>query len=153
MALPWPLLWLLDPAGAYWARRTPRPHGPVHRGAAVFGPGVPGGSRQATDEEIRAMTADRSGIAEHEAAIDETRDRWSTELRQAADELLRGSSVSLRLPGRSIDARIVRFWRGDHLLETRTTRPDEEGSSRTRISRRAGTDVLVEYLARAAAKV
>ena len=52
MRLPRLLLALIDPASAAmdsrnWSRRRP-----LYRGGAVFGSGVPGGSRQATPEEI-----------------------------------------------------------------------------------------------------
>jgi hypothetical protein len=55
MRLPRLLLALIDPASAAmdsrnWSRRRP-----LYRGGAVFGSGVPGGSRQATPEEIEAI--------------------------------------------------------------------------------------------------
>jgi hypothetical protein len=153
MQLPWPVLWLIDPAGAYWARRTPEPDGPTYRGGVVFGPGVPGGSRQATAEELEAMALwaePESG--DHERSIEEAERRWASELRQAAERLLSDGTASLRLDGRSVEARIVRFWRGDSLLEVRYRLPDGEGESRTRIPRRPEPDLLVDYLARAATK-
>jgi hypothetical protein len=151
MALPWPVLWLLDPAGAYWARRTPRLDGPVYRGGAVFGPGVPGGSRQATDEELEQMALDaRPRVDEYERSLEAARQRWAPELRQAADRLLAEGTAALQLGGTSVQARIVRFWRGDSLLEVEYRRAGGEGESRTRIPRQPQPDLLLDYLARAA---
>ena len=152
MALPWPLLWLLDPAGAYWARRTPRTRGPVFRHAAIFGPDVPGGSRQATDEEIAALDAAfaRHADEEDEAALNDLERRWGSELRAAARRLTEEGRVGFRIEDRSVDARIVRFWRGDSLLETSTTTPGSSAASCTRIGRRATPDDLVPHLAEAA---
>ena len=79
MALPWPLLWLIDPAGAYWARRTPRPDGPTFHRGVVFGPGVPDGARQATEEELAAMAASPDGDG-YDRSINETEKRWPPEL-------------------------------------------------------------------------
>ena len=147
MSLPWPLLWLIDPAGAYWARRTPRARGPVFRRAAVFGPGVPGGSRQATDAEIAALDAEFGRHAGEHEALDRRR---APELLAAAQRLVADGAVAFRIEERSVDARIVRFWRGDSLLETRTTAPGAAGESRTRVSRNPRPDELVVHLAEAA---
>src|SRR5688500_18249887 len=143
MKLPWPLLWLIDPAGAYWARHTPEPDGPVYRGGAVFGPDVPGGSRQATGEEIEAMALwGAPRVADHGESVACVERRWGRELGQAADRLLAEGTASLRRGGRSVEARLVRFWRGDSLLETSTSGPRRGGGSRTRISRRAAPEDL-----------
>ncbi len=152
MTLPWPLLWLIDPAGAYWARRTPWFDGPTFRGGTVFGPGVPGGSRQATAEELEAMQPDAGDDDRYERDLQAAARRWAPELRRAAEQLLTDGTTRLRLGGTDVDARIVRFWRGDSLLEVRYRLPDGEGESRTRIPRRPEPDLLVDYLARAATK-
>ena len=151
MDLPWPLLWLIDPAGAYSARRTPRTRGPVFRQAAVFGPDVPGGSRQATGEEIAALRAESSRHAtDDEAARQEVQRRWGSQLSSAARLLIGEGSVGFQIDGRSVDARIVRFWRGASLLETWTTGPSGRSESRTRISRHPQPDEVLEHLADAA---
>jgi hypothetical protein len=150
--LPWPLLWLVDPAGAYWARRTPEPDGPAYRGGAVFGPGVPGGSRQATDEELGTMALWAPPLEDDEASLADVQHRWSPELRQAADRLLAVGTVTFQLDAHAVRARIVRFWRSDSLLETETRSAHGEGASRTRIPRRPEPDLLVDYLARAASE-
>jgi hypothetical protein len=152
MALPWPVLWLIDPAGAYWERRTPTPSGPTFVGGAVFGPGVPGGSRQATPEELDAMALDaRPGVEQYERDLEDAARRWAPELRAAADRLVEDGRARLQLGGIDVDARVVRFWRGDSLLEIRHRRPGGEGESRTRIPRQPPPELLADYLAHAAA--
>ena len=152
MTLPWPVLWLIDPAGAYMARRTPRIRGPVYTGGAVYGPDVPGGSRQATEEELRAMRSwrpdvDPEEVDPGEVAADLER-RYGSELRRAAEQLCSSGTADLRMDGRHVQARVVRFWRGDSLLETTTTGPVDHGESRTRIPRQPDPGLLVGYLAR-----
>jgi uncharacterized NAD(P)/FAD-binding protein YdhS len=149
MALPWPILWLIDPAGAYWQRRTPTHEGPIYAGGAIFGPDVPGGSRQATDEELEAMQLDaRPAVEQHERELQDAARRWAPELRRATKQLLGDGTARVHLGTTDIDARIVRFWRGDSLLEIRYRQPDGDGESRTRVPRRPEPDLLVDYLAR-----
>jgi hypothetical protein len=156
VALPRFLLRLIDPAQVYFEQhRLDRPRGgaPVHREAVVFGPGVPGGSRPATADELAEMRlAATRHRADHEAAVADARQRWAAELERAATELRDTGTTQLRLGDRTVDARIVRFWRGDDVLHIVATGPDERGESLTRISRGRGADVLLDYLARAAAK-
>lgn len=159
MALPRLLLRVIDPAQVYVDRHSLARHRggpPLHRQAAVFGPGVPGGSRVATADEVAAMAEE--GVrrrADHEAALAAAKRRWPLQLQRAADELLDQGSTQIVLGDRTVDARVIRFWRGDHLLHTATRGPDGGGESLSRISRhprRDSTDVLVEYLVRAATK-
>lgn len=153
MELPWPLLWLVDPAGAYVARHGRDPHGPAYRSGAVLGPDVPGGSRQATDEEIELLAPwVAPEVEESERSVEEAERRWTPQLRQAAERLLPEGHVGLLLDGRTVEARVVRFWHGDSLLETETHGPDGDGTTRTRIPRRAAPDLVVGHLARAAAE-
>jgi hypothetical protein len=153
MALPWPILWLIDPAGAYWARRTPEQEGPTYVGGAVFGPDVPGGSRQATDEELEAMALWAAPEADgYERSVEDAERRWAPELREAADRLVAEGSAHLGFDDTDVDARLVRFWRGDSLLEIRYRRQGGEGRSRTRIPRDPPPELLGDYLARAVAE-
>ena len=150
MALPWRLLWLVDPAGAHLARPAPGPRGPVFRRAAVFGPGIPGGSRQATDEEIAAMDAafSRPG-GQGEASLDEV---VPSQVREAAQRLARDGAAGLAVDDRRVEARVVRFWRGDGILEVGTTAPDRTSTSKIRIPRRPDVDLLADHLAMALAE-
>ena len=148
---------VIDPAQVFFDQQRPRPvagDGIVHRGMAVFGPAVPGGSRPATYAERAAWTeeADRHRD-DYDARLAGVQRRWASELHRAADELLTTGATELVLGDRTVRARIVRFWRGDSVLETETQAPDATGSSLSRISRdprRAGTDVLAGHLATAA---
>jgi hypothetical protein len=159
MALPRALLLLIDPAQVYVDRHAAdrRQHGPpLHPGAAVSGPGVPGGSRPATDDERVALAEEAARYrGDHEAALTDVRRRWAPQLERAAEELLDTGTTHVRLADRTVDARMITFWRGDHLLQTVTQAPRGGGRSLTRISRdprRGGPDVLLDLLARAAAK-
>jgi hypothetical protein len=91
---------------------------------------------------------------EHEAAVAEARQRWAPELERAAADLRTTGTAHLALGDRSIDARIVRFWRGDDVLHVVASGPGERSESRSRISRRHrdSDDVLLAYLVRAAAR-
>ena len=160
MALPRLLLWVIDPAQVYFDRHSP---GGSHRGgrsmprqAVVFGPGVPGGSRAAAADELAAMAEEGARHrADHEAALAEVKRNWAPELRRAVDDLLEQGATRMVVGDRTVDARVIRFWRGDHLLHTATRAPNGGGESLSRISRdprRGGADVLIEYLARAASK-
>jgi hypothetical protein len=154
--LPWFLIRLIDPAQGYFDQQHGRRRSRelVHREAVVFGPGVPGGSRAPTADELAAMRQDAARHrAVHEAAVDEAGQRWAAELQQAADELLDKKATQLHLGERTIDARIVSFWRGDDVLHITASGPNENGESISRISRRQRTaDVVLDYLTRAAAK-
>lgn len=148
---------VIDPAQVYFDEhrldRGPG-HQPVHRGAAAFGPGVPGGSRPATDAERAALAEEAARHrTDHEADLADVVQRRGPELHRAADELLATGATELVLGDRTVHARLVRFWRGDSVLETTTEAPQVSGRSLTRISRdprRGGRDVLAAYLANAA---
>lgn len=151
MALPRFVVRLIDPASAYVERQHPRrSRAPVFHEAVVFGLGVPGGSRAATDDELAEMRASAARHrADHEEALDEARRRWAPELQRAADDLLATGTAQLRLGDRTIDARIVRFWHGDDVLHVVATGPDQRGESISRISRKQRrADVLVDHLVR-----
>jgi hypothetical protein len=145
VGLPWLLLRIVDPAGAYLDGHARRRRGPTYRGAAVFGPDVPGGSRQATAEEIDDL---RHAAEEHErarrlAAVPV--DRGDVE--RAVADLLRTGYAVFGEGRRSVHARIVRFWRGSSVLEM----SNQAGTSRsrTRIRRSPGPEderVLADYL-------
>ena len=147
VAVPLPrlLMRLVDPAGAYLADHAPRRGGPRYREAAVFGPDVPGGSRQATPEEIadfRRSAAHRHADAAPRLPVD------PAALSQAARDLLTQGRATLGTSPRTVHARVVRFWHGDCVLDV----TDETGWSRSlaRIPRNLGPEheaVLTGYLA------
>ena len=81
--------------------------------------------------------------------------RWSSQLNGAVDELLAKGTVTVQLGERTIEAQVIRFWRGDSVLATSTRGPSRVGTALSRISRdprRAGREILLGYLARAATK-
>ena len=159
MALPRLLLRVIDPAQVYFDRHRRGLEARerfAHRQAAVFGPEVVGGSRAATSAERVELAAEKVRYRDdYEAAITDAKRRWAPQLERAAAELLTTGATRIRLGGRTVDARIITFWRGDHILRTATRGPNGDGETLSRISRdprRLGADVVVEYLARAATK-
>jgi hypothetical protein len=51
--------------------------------------------------------------ADHEAALSDAKRRWAPQLRRAADELLDQGTTRVVLGERTLDAQLIRFWRGD----------------------------------------
>ncbi len=158
---------MLDPAGAYFitaeqgfraaegASAKP-PEGPLRQQGIAYGPGIPHGGRPA-DEEERERLADHHGeqLHHYNATEDSVLRRWGPQLRDAVDELLDKGRVTVHLDQRTIDARIIRFWRGNSLVETRSLGPKGGGESLSRISRnphREPPGVLLDYLVRADTK-
>jgi len=150
--LPRLLRWLVDPASVYFADHAPRRGrlrrgGPRYREAAVFGPDVPGGSRQATPEEIADLRRRASQErADADAALRPPVDPAA--LSQAARDLLTQGWATLGTSPHLRHARVVRFWHGDSVLDV----TDETGRSRSlaRIPRKLGPEheaVLTDYLA------
>jgi hypothetical protein len=146
MRLPRLLLALIDPASAAmdsrnWSRRRP-----LYRGGAVFGSGVPGGSRQATPEEIEAIRrhsqqqqrAEGSPVGSHPH-------QHAAEL--AARELIRTGTATLHGTERTLCAKVIRFWHGDSILIISTL--GTPAKSMTRIPRRLGPEhenLIASYL-------
>ncbi|SFL38888.1 hypothetical protein [Geodermatophilus ruber] len=156
MALPRFLLRVVDPAQVYLEHYRRDLEAGRHAASwqlALPAPGAPGsppaaiGARRAEPAEQAARYGDR------ETALADAKRRWAPQLRRGAEELLTTGATELRLDQRTITARVITFWRGDHLLQTTTESPHGRGASLSRISRnprRGGAGVLVEYLARAA---
>jgi hypothetical protein len=147
------LLRIVDPAGARFEQREPVRS--VHRAAVVFGPGEPLDGRPPTAAELGELKAVAAAhAADRDAAAAEALPRWRPQLEAAADRLLAGEPVALRLGGRAMQARIIRFWHGDSLLQITTEGATSASRSRTRIPRdprRLGRGVLVHYLVEAVA--
>ena len=147
MGLRWPrpLMRIVDPANVYFDERSLRRHpGPRYRGGAVFGPGVPGGSRQATDEEIAQWR--RQPREKTESPLVAAADGRA--IAQAVRDLIATGAAAITRGPFVLQARVVRFWRGDAVLEV-----DYAGGGRslTRIPRTLGpehADMLSDYLSR-----
>ena len=158
MRLPTLLLRLIDPAQAYfqeqWRPLDERWPTPPPR-AAVPGPDTTGGRRAATEHERADQAEAAQRAADYDAAEKAVLRRWSSQLNGAVDELLAKGTVTVQLGERTIEAQVIRFWRGDSVLATSTRGPSRVGTSLSRISRdprRAGREILLGYLARAATK-
>ncbi len=144
---------IVDPASAYMQSQGTGPtRRPLFRGAAVFGPGVEGGARQATPAEL----AEIRSLHELNKADDALRrtpvDVDPAALRGAVRELVRHRETTLRQDSITLTARLVTFWHGDAVLDIRWTGPDLGGSHLSRVSRRRSPDddqVLMEHLRRA----
>ena len=132
MALPRLLLRVIDPAQVYFDRHRRGLEARerfAHRQAAVFGPEVVGGSRAATSAERVELAAEEVRYRDdYEAAITDAKRRWAPQLERAAAELLTTGATRIRLGGRTVDARIITFWRGDHILRSATRGRTATGS-------------------------
>lgn len=153
-------LWsLVDPAQRYLEQHRRADHGPrrgrLYRGAVVFGPGVPGGSREATTSERELL--ERQAVerrVDYDAKVSEIRNRWASQLREVADEVLSTGRATSRLGNQMLEAYVVRFWRGDSVLVISCETARGRSETRTRLSRtpHEGTaDAVVQYLAHTAA--
>lgn len=138
---------------------TKRHHGrrkPLYRGGAVFGPGVPGGSRQMTEGELAPL---RARVDERQAARDDSiarvQEQFGDALLAKAAELARNGVVTIGTTAGSVEARIVRFWRGNAVLEIEVHVPSScprTAARRLLIGDHAtNARVLAGYLARCVA--
>jgi hypothetical protein len=144
---------IVDPASAYMQSQGPgRPRGPVLRRAALFGPGVEGGARQATAEELEEIRA------RHEVGkVEDERRHTSGDidpdaLQDAVRELIRHRETTLRRGSTKLSARLVTFWHGDAILDIRVAGPSLGASHLSRVSRQRRAEdeqVFAEYIRRA----
>jgi hypothetical protein len=130
------LIELVDPAARYM--RGDRParggRGPVFRGAAIL---TTGGGRQATPDELTAIrAASDARRAQHDAELDAARARWLRPAQRAAGELLATGTAVVPVPDGELTARLVRFWRGDHILDVHYHQRRDQGRSISRMPRR-----------------
>jgi hypothetical protein len=148
---------LFDPAERYMRQRPRRrgPRGPrrwvlVWRLRRRY---RTAGTVQLPDEPSMNDIAEMQ--AQYDAAIEAARRRWGPQIDLATDELIRDGVTVLPLDSRQIHGRVVRFWRGDSVLDLETIGPDGEqgATSKTRLSRpqEADRDVLTHYLLQQAA--
>ena len=148
MQLPSFLVDLIDPAGRYMRRGTPRRSGPGFRGGSVWGPGVPGGARQATDEELEAM---RQQMELHRQVRDVRNPPQvdSAVMSAAAHQVIEQGRTLMQADGYALSARVVRFWHGESLLEIDVTGPGMTSSSQSKVRRTLGAEdlpVITQYL-------
>lgn len=153
------LLGVFNPALLYFERnsgtvvRGPRAHRrAMHRGGAIFGPGVPGGSRQASEVELQEMRErSLSLLNERREHAQDVRERCGALVDAAARALVETGVGVIVMPTGRLDARIVRFWHGGSTLAMQWHLASGSfGSSITRLERRQVKDIglLAWYLAR-----
>jgi len=148
MQLPRPLVKVIDPATAYMQAPSPRPSGPAFRGGAIFGPGVPGGARQATFQELEEMRA-HTEAARYE---DASRERPSVDpavTSAAARQLIDRGRTTLPSGDRELTAHVVTFWHGESVLQIAVDGPGIGSSSMSRVSRKLTAEhqqILTSYL-------
>ena len=95
------------------------------------------------------------GGARHQAALEGAQQRWGRQARTCAADLIRDGVAVLTLDHGQVRGRLIRFWRGDSVLELQTAGPDPSngGTLRTRLSRQqeADAELIAFYLLQHAA--
>lgn len=159
MDLPSWLIGLLDPASRELERdrrRHGRPHprrGHAFRGGAVMGPGIPGGSRQATPKELATMSTQAGRLrGRYETTLAQVLAEHGEQLRSTARDLLADGRARVTVAAVTLDAELLTFWRGDRILRIERTTRDRAsaGSSLARFSRHDRPDseeLIAHYLA------
>jgi hypothetical protein len=151
MQLPRLLVKVIDPAGVYMQSRSPRGPGPIFREGAVLGPGVPGGARQATSQELVEMRAQAEAARrEFEGVSRRPVDQSITS--HAAHELIERGTTTMHVGDHELTANVVRFWRGESVLEITVAGAGAQSSSMSKVSRRLTTEhepILAGYLTNA----
>lgn len=118
-----------------------------------MGPDIPGGSRQATPEELATMSAQTGRIrARYETILAQVLAEHGEQLRSTAQEVLAHGRVRAVIAAVTIDAELLNFWRGDRILRIERTTRDRAlaGSSLTRFPRHDRPDseeIIAHYLA------
>jgi hypothetical protein len=119
-----------------------------------MGPGVPGGSRQATPDELSAMRADAHiRQADFETALAQVHAEHDERLRAVARELLSHGRARLVLPAATLEAQLLSFWRGSRILRIDQAAVNGAGSTASSVirfprhDRPDSAEVVAEYLA------
>jgi hypothetical protein len=118
-----------------------------------MGPGIPGGSRQATTEELAAMLARADGLRRHHQTVfAEVLTEHGELLRTAARNVLSNGLAQVILESVNMDADLLNFWRGDRVLRIRSSSRARASasSSLARFPRRDRPDsegIISRYLA------
>jgi len=143
------LVKVIDPATVFMQDRSPRRGGPIFSEGAVFGPGVPGGARQATSQELFEMRAHVETVR-RESAGGSRRPVDPSITSHAAHELIERGTTTMRVDNRELTAHVVTFWHGESVLEITVDGAGVQSSSMARVSRRLTTQheqILTRYLA------
>ena len=126
----------------------------------MFGPGVPGGARQATDEELGVMRVQSlASRRSFEAILADVLREHGERLCDCARKLLAEGRCRGAFGPDALEARLLRFWRGDRVLRIEYDAAGSASSrfsSVSRIPRHDSPDteqILVHYLAAGLANV
>jgi len=120
----------------------------MFHGGAVFGPGVEGGARQATPEELEHMRTEAEDFR-LDARTRRGPDIDPALTGAAGNQLIEQGRTTIRVGERELSAHIITFWHGDSLLEIDVHARDMSSSSRVRVPRRLSVQhlpMLTEYL-------
>lgn len=153
------LLSVFDPALLYFERnsgttvRRPRARGRApYQGGAIFGPAVPGGSRQAGEVELQEMRERAlSMLNERREHAGDVREHYGAQVDDTARALAETGVGVITTPTGRLDARIIRFWHGGSTLAMQWQLASGSfGSSIARLERRRVKDIdlLAWHLAR-----
>ena len=124
---------------------------------AAAGADAGAGERPASMEAVWSSHEYRERMrATHEAAVRDAERRWGRQARICAAELGSDGVTVLRLDTEQVRGRVVRFWRGDSVLDLERVGSDGEqgGTSRIRLNRRqqADPELIAFYLVQQAAQ-
>jgi hypothetical protein len=136
----------------------PRGQQPGVTDEAVAGAAAGGGERSASLEAVWSSREYRERMrAAYEAAVRDAERRWGRQARICAGELVRDGVAVLRLDTEQVRGRVVRFWRGDSVLDLERVGSYGErgGTSRIRLSRgqQADPELIAFYLVQQAAQL
>jgi hypothetical protein len=117
-----------------------------------MGPGISGGSRQATSEELATMSEQVGRVRErYEAILTRVLAEHGEQLGPTAREVLANGRARMLFAAVTLDAELLNFWRGDRVLRIERTTPDGAGGcSLARFPRRDRPDseeIIAHYLA------
>lgn len=118
-----------------------------------MGSDIPGGSRQATPEELATMSAQAGRIRRrYETVLVQVLAEHGEQLRSTAREVLANGRVRVVFAAVTIDAELLNFWRGDRILRIERITRDRAsaGSSLTRFPRHDRPDseeIIAHHLA------
>ena len=107
----------------------------------MYGPEVPGGSRQATPHDMTQARAQLSAYRQSrkDGVADLLRDH-GVELEAFADRLAETRAAAASIGGVAISASIRRFWHGDDLLTIDAHSEHGRSTGRSRLRRSESTD-------------
>jgi hypothetical protein len=103
-----------------------------------MGPGIPGGSQQATSEELATMSAQVGRLrGPYETVLTQLLAEHGEQLRRTAREVLANGRACIPFAAVTLDAELLNFWHGDRVLRIERTTRDGAWAARWRASQDA----------------